>query len=143
MGPQPYCLQTTLEHGDTILRCLLATGPSSTQTFLVSGAVDGTVNMWRIPPEGLDFQLYGTWDLHKGAIQSTAVTWNNLYIGSADGRFSIFNLSSNPQFIRFIQCGVPIKSLYVAEPTTEEDWSRLFVGLGNGQVQVWRLGLYG
>jgi hypothetical protein len=39
VGPQPFCLQTSLAHGDTLIRCLTTAGPSFSRKYLLSGYV--------------------------------------------------------------------------------------------------------
>jgi len=133
---------------------MVATGPSGEKGFLFSGSIDGSIKVWRIPQQGLEFEEYGTWSSHKGAIQCFAVSYDHLYSGGMDGRIGVWHLSHHPQFVRFLDCASPVKSLFVgaidgygAQAQQEDDLYgeqqqggrfRLFVGMANGQVGIWR-----
>lgn len=157
VGPQPFCHQTTLQHGDSILRCLAVAGPSYSRCFLFSGSVDGSICVWRLPEAGLDFPLYALWQAaHRGAVSALAVSWNHLYSASADSTIAVWKLANHPSYVRRLQGnGQAIKSLCLTETYSSgsEDpevvqqeaagGARLFAGLTTGLVIAFRIGTYG
>jgi WD40 repeat protein len=140
-GPRPFCLQASLSHGSTIIRCLLAAGPSYAQTFLFSGSMDGTIRAWRIPEVGVLFEPYALWKAHTDSINAMTATWNHLYTASADGYVKVWHLSKNPQYVRRLECQQQaVKSLCVTESSTG---GFMWVGLTSGLVLQFRIGTYG
>lgn len=145
-GPQRFCHQATLQHRGAIIRCLLVTGHSYTKDLLISGAADGSMCIWRVPPRGIDFPVYAVWSkAHAGPITSMVVSWQHMYSASVDGTIKVWHLGPSPAYVRTIQGnGQAVKSLCIAEAAVDEaGGGRLFAGLSTGLVAAIRIGMYG
>ena len=90
---------------------------------------------------GLKFEVWSVWKAHTDGITDFALSWNNLYTASADASIKIWQLSSNPQYVRKISSGgQPIKCICLDE---NPSGGYLYVGLTDGIVQRWSIGAFG
>lgn len=146
-GPVPYCLQTTLKHGDDIVSSLDVGGFHHSDDLLFSGSYDGSVWVRQIPEDDLDFQIMHKFEAaHARAVTSVVCSWAHLLTAGDDGALNIYNLYSldwAQSLEKRLRVEGRIKCMHIAdEEDIEKDVAFLLAGTNRGQLLVIRLGAY-
>lgn len=146
-GPVPYCPQTKFQHGDHVIGALEVGGFHHADDLLFSGSWDGSVWVWAIPEEGLEFEiLYKFEDGHTLAVNCLCSSWAHLVTGGDDGVLNIYNLYSfdwSKCREKRLEVNGRVRCISLAdEDDIEQDVAFLFVGTNKGELSVIRLGGY-
>jgi len=150
-GTTHFCPQTTLHHGDPedkpIVSALEIGGKHHREEFLFTGGSDGSIQVFGLPDEGLEFPLLYTYTQHhQAAVTCIRCSWAHMITCGDDGLITVLNLYSDDWEVtleRKHQISGRIKCIHIAdEDDIEQGVAYLYLGTNRGELLVYRLGSY-
>jgi len=165
-SPQRLCLQTQLDHGTNIITALHVSGLNFRESYLFSGSRDGTIMVWELPEERLEFERLTVLD-HKKGIICMASTWSHMYSSGDDEKIKVWSLA-DLSLQKMLNIGKRVKCMWAedgtkiigdqiisddgsigssssmhinAEDETIYPTGLLYGGICDGTIKIWRLGM--
>ena len=133
-----FTLETQIEHGEEPLNSLAVGGPGGYKDFLFSASQDGSVWVWSIPEDDLNFQVMQKIQPHTLTICSIVVTPSYLLSASDDGSLRVYALQHGLGdsdevlfFERSLKVGARIKCLSFTPDENGHGYMLLGLNIGD------------
>jgi len=135
-----YPLETELKSGDDVVGAMAIAHERTDASRLFVTSWSGTVYVWKIPKEDLDYQLIHEIRHHTRRINAVLITRAHFLTCSDDGTIRYYGLCHGDQYEkaleRVVDCGSRVKCIHV----TPGDPGVVVAGLADGRVLVYELG---
>ena len=139
-----FTLETELNHGGVPINSLAVGGVDGGVDYIFSASEDGSIKVFAIPDEDLDFAPLQHFSHHTLSINAVMCSYNYVMTVSDDMTLRIYTMSRvedwEHELERKVSVGARIKSAHLAPAASEYGGGHLLLGLNIGRCLICPVG---